>query len=77
MSSPALQKAVRQSIPRREPDGLTTLFGTGTSEYGVNRNSFILSYLINSLAMAILVYSSYWVADSQRTDQSTNLEHNC
>jgi protein TonB len=62
MSSPALQKPVRRSVPRREPDGLTTLFGTGASDYGVNRNSFILSYLINSLAIAILIYSSYWIA---------------
>lgn len=62
MSSPALQKADRRPVPSREPDGLTTLFGTGISEYGVNRNSFVLSYLINTLVMAILVYSSYWIA---------------
>src|SRR5512147_212981 len=62
MSSPALQKADRRPVPSREPDGLTTLFGTGISEYGVNRNSFVLSYLINTLVMAIVVYSSYWIA---------------
>jgi protein TonB len=62
MSTPAIQKAVRRPVPSTEQSGLTTLFGTGTSTYGVNRNSFILSYLINTLVMVGFIYSSYWVA---------------
>jgi TonB family protein len=61
MSTPALDKAeVRASIP--QGDGLTTLFGSGTSTYGVDKRSFILSYLLNTLAMAVVIYSSYYVA---------------
>jgi protein TonB len=62
MSTPALQKAEKRSVAREATDGLTTLFGSGTSTYGVNHKSFVLSYLINTLAMVLLVYSSYWVA---------------
>jgi TonB family protein len=62
MSTPALQKAVEPAKPSPTPDGLITLFGTGTSTYGVNRKSFVLSYLFNTLAIAIVIYSSYWVA---------------
>lgn len=62
MSSPALQKAERSVVARPQQDGLTTLFGTGVSEYGVNRKSFILSYLLNTLAILITIYSSYWIA---------------
>src|SRR5512141_2726248 len=62
MSIPALQKAVRKSVPVGEQSGLTTLFGTGGSTYGVNRNSFVLSYLLNTLVMVGFIYSSYWVA---------------
>jgi protein TonB len=62
MPIPALHKAASRPVPSTEQSGLTTLFGTGTSTYGVNRNSFILSYLINTLVMVGLIYSSYWVA---------------
>jgi protein TonB len=62
MSTPALQKADSRPVPSGASDGLITLFGTGASTYGVNRKSFILSYLINTLAMLVLIYSSYWLA---------------
>src|SRR6185369_4062002 len=62
MPIPALHKAASRPVPPSEQSGLTTLFGTGTSTYGVNRNSLILSYLINTLVMVGLIYSSYWVA---------------
>jgi TonB family protein len=65
MSTPALQKAERPITPHETHDGLTTLFGSGASEYGVNTKSFILSYLINTLAIALLVYSTYWVAKNK------------
>lgn len=63
MSMPALQKAEGRSVASARPgDGLTTLFGTGTSTYGVDRRSFVLSFLLNTLATAVVVYSSYWAA---------------
>lgn len=62
MSTPALQKAVEPNNAPQTTDGLITLFGTGTSTYGVNRKSFVLSYLINTLAIVITIYASYWVA---------------
>jgi periplasmic protein TonB len=62
MSTPALQKAAQPSRAPQTNDGLVTLFGSGTSTYGVNRNSFVLSYLINTLAIVIVIYSSWWIA---------------
>jgi protein TonB len=62
MSTPALQKAVTSRPAHHAHDGLTTLFGTGASTYGVNRKSFVLSYLLNTLVMIITIYVSWWVA---------------
>src|SRR3954468_3120350 len=65
MSTPALQTAENRSSSLRQGDGLTTLFGSGTSSYGVDKRSFVLAYLLNSLAMALLIYSSYWAVSHQ------------
>jgi periplasmic protein TonB len=65
MSTPALQKAERPVASHETHDGLTTLFGTGDSAYGVNRKSFLLSYLINTLAIMLTIYSTYWVANNK------------
>lgn len=52
--------------PRPKPDeetsSLTTLFGSGATTYGVDRRSFLLSYLINTLVTIIAIYGSYWLA---------------
>src|SRR5581483_2355337 len=52
--------------PRRKPaeenSSLTTLFGSGSTTYGVDRRSFLLSYLFNTLVTIIAIYGSYWVA---------------
>lgn len=66
MATPVLPKPPRP-LPRRrvvpkEPDSLTTLFGTGSATYGVDRRSFMLSYLINTLVTVIVIYGSYWLA---------------
>jgi TonB family protein len=61
MASPVLSKpAPRVKTP--PPNELTTLFGTGGSTYGVDRRSFLLSYLINTLVTVIAIYASYWLA---------------
>jgi periplasmic protein TonB len=64
MSTPALQKRAERAKPSHD-EGLTTLFGSGTSMYGVDKRSFILSYLLNTLATAAVIYSSYFVATHQ------------
>ncbi len=65
MSTPALQQAERPVASHEAHDGLTTLFGSGVSTYGVNRKSFILSYLVNTLAIMLTIYSTYWVAKNK------------
>jgi protein TonB len=62
MASPALPTAATSRAKAQPSDGLTTLFGTTTPIYGVDRRSFLLSFLINTLVTVIAVYSSYWVA---------------
>jgi hypothetical protein len=66
MSTPALQKAEnRRKGPPQHHDGLTTLFGTGVSTYGVDKKNFVLAYLINTLVIVLVVVSSYWVFSHQ------------
>ncbi len=62
MASPVLPPANKTRVAEPPSDGLTTLFGTTTSTYGVDKRSFLLSFLINTLVTVIAVYSSYWVA---------------
>ena len=38
------------------------MFGTGGTTYGVDRRSFLLSYLINTLVTIVVIYGSYWIA---------------
>jgi len=62
MASPVLPKPVAKRPRPQQSDQLTTLFGSGSTTYGVDRRSFLLSYLINTLATVIIIYSSYWLA---------------
>jgi len=66
----------RPKAPRAaQQESLTTLFGTGAATYGVDRRSFILSYLINTLVFVIAIYISYYVAThkEQLKQQLTNV----
>src|SRR3954468_23455868 len=62
MSSPAIQKADTPRVAVRQSDGLTTLFGSGASSYAVDRRSFLLAYLFNTLVITIFIYASWWIA---------------
>jgi len=62
MASPVLPKVVPRRAKPPESSQLTTLFGSGATTYGVDRRSFLLSYLINTLVTVIVIYSSYWLA---------------
>lgn len=64
MASPAVPGPAVTSRPKakQSSDQLTTLFGAGATTYGVDRRSFMLSYLINMLVTVIVIYSSYWLA---------------
>jgi len=65
MPIPVLSRGRNSRVPAAPPDGLNSIFGTGTSTYGVDKRSFVLSFLINTLATVIVVYSSYWIATHQ------------
>jgi protein TonB len=60
MSTPAVNKADRIRVAP-PPDGLNSLFGNGTSTYGVDKRSFILSFSFNTLVTVIVIYSSWYV----------------
>src|SRR4051794_13958494 len=60
MSTPAVNKADRIRVAP-PPDRLNSLFGNGTSTYGVDRRSFILSFSFNTLVTVIVIYSSWYV----------------
>jgi periplasmic protein TonB len=61
MATPALPKAEGIRVVPPPPDGLNSLFGSGTSTYGVDKRSFILSYCINILVTVIVLYSSWYI----------------
>ena len=60
MATPAPPR-LKASRPAPQ-ESLTTLFGSGASTYGVDKRSFILSYLINTLVFVIAIYISYYIA---------------
>ncbi len=62
MASPVLPPAAKTRAAEPPADGLTTIFGTTAATYGVDKRSFYLSFLINTLVTVIAVYSSYFVA---------------
>jgi periplasmic protein TonB len=62
MATPVLSRGQTRNAP---PDGLNTIFGSGSSTYGVDKRSFVLSFLINTLVTVIVIYSSYWIATHQ------------
>jgi len=63
MASPVSPTAARpRPKPVEDSSSLTTLFGSGATTYGVDRRSFYLSFLINTLVTIIAIYVSYYVA---------------
>lgn len=72
MSSPAIQRAESKRVASsRHDDGLVTLFGNGTSTYGVDRKNFVLSYLINTLALVLIIYSTYFLYSKKEQIKAT------
>lgn len=73
MATPAPPRPKASRTAQQE--SLTTLFGTGTATYGIDRRSFILSYLINTLVFVIAIYISYYIAThhEQLKQQLTNV----
>jgi TonB family protein len=44
------------------PDILPTLFGAGYGDYRVRRETFLVSFLLHTIGVVLLVYSSYIIA---------------
>jgi protein TonB len=59
MSNPAVQPARDSSAP--PPDILPTLFGAGYGAYQVRRGTFVLSFILHTLALALLAISSIYL----------------
>jgi len=55
---PGSGPTVPQSPP---PDILPSLFGAGYGTYGVRKSNFIWSYMLNSLVVVALIFSSHFV----------------
>ncbi len=61
MSVPAVQ--VKRAP---EADILPTLFGAGYGTYQVRRGNFVLSFALHMIGLALLLYSSYFVAQHHK-----------
>jgi periplasmic protein TonB len=63
MSSSEVQKPPSETPPPSPPhDVLPTLFGDGYGLYEVRKGSFVLSFLLNSAALALLFGVASWTA---------------
>jgi periplasmic protein TonB len=63
MNMPATENpasAAKVSVPK--PDILPTLFGEGYGNYQIRPTNFLVSFVLHSVALALLIWSGYWVA---------------
>src|SRR5690349_3586367 len=51
--------------PPGPPDFMPSLFGLGAGEYQVKPTNFIYSFVLHSVAMALLLTSGYWMVKHQ------------
>jgi periplasmic protein TonB len=71
MATPAPPKPAAPRPAALDPNGLTTLFGTGATTYGVDKRSFILAFLFNTLVAVVALYISYYVATHKEEIKKT------
>jgi TonB family protein len=67
MITPAMPKAAaaeKASAPK--PDILPTLFGEGYGNYQIRPTNFLVSFVLHSVALALLIWSGYWVAEHRQ-----------
>jgi periplasmic protein TonB len=57
--------------PVQQPDILPTLFGGGLDNYQVRPTNFLFSFLLHMLIVAIIMFSSWWVANHKKEIQAT------
>ena len=56
---PSIQKS--PAAPPVRPDILPTLFGEGYGGYQVRKSTFVLSFLLHTLVVALLLTSGIWM----------------
>jgi periplasmic protein TonB len=67
MSVPVAQKPtepVQSPVPQQH-DVLPTLFGEGQGLYAQRKDTFLYSFVIHVVAVALLLYSTHWVVSHQ------------
>ncbi len=60
--------------PVAQPDILPTLFGAGYDAYRVRSFNFVISFLLHSVAIALLLTSSYWVVEHRQEIKAQVIE---
>jgi len=67
MSTPVLTKTEPQGPPVSEErhDILPTLFGEGEGLYPQRKDTFVYSFILHIVAVALLIYSGHWVVSHQ------------
>jgi periplasmic protein TonB len=56
------------------PDILPTLFGEGYGDYQVRKSTFVLSFLVHTLAVALLLTSGLWMVKHQEQIKQSVVE---
>src|SRR5579862_409216 len=65
MSTPAATKPARDAVPAVAPQDqvMPSLFGDGQGLYPQRKDTFLYSFVIHTLAVAVLIYSTHWVVE--------------
>lgn len=67
MSTPAVPKPAETATEPapHQHDVLPTLFGEGHGLYATRKDTFLYSFLVHVIAVALLIYSGHWVVSHQ------------
>src|SRR5690348_10714708 len=72
--STAPQPKLQPPQPPVPPDFMPSLFGLGAGEYQVRPTNFIVSFVLHSVAVALLLTSGYWMVKHQEQIKQTVTE---
>jgi protein TonB len=67
---------VHPSLPPEQlrPDILPTLFGEGYNDYQVRKSTFVLSFLLHTIVVALILTSGFWMVKHQDQIKQTVVE---
>jgi len=71
MTTPATNPGTGPQAPTQNPEViLPTLFGEGYGNYRIRPTNFLVSFVVHTIALGLLIWSGYWVAEHRQEIKS-------